>query len=346
MNKARNKRDAVSPAGTEVSKKSDGKTTPVSPPLGFVGLFSLSKPVSLPSDSLESDLDLEENKEEWQVQGSPKQNRSSKTYSEATKEGAQNYQNVSERPKGPNPNFIHRHTTPIFEVRSQGAFRDEIEIEIRTINGKPFRGSVTTQEAKHIIYKEIIGGPFSNFRGLRFGFKGVPVVTIMLKEPINIDDLESIQYFEFSRTYLKQGKEVVDVLACKIRGLRTVTGGEATSSYSDNWTRVIKIEGCDYRVPENMILAWLRQYGEVLSELVEDVFEDNEDYEGTNATGIYSVKMKLFHNIPQLLPMAGRRIKIYYRGIQKLCTRCFGPHIARNCTANKAPFAQLCAIIH
>ena len=130
----------------------------------------------------------------------------------------------------------------------------------------------------------------------------------------------------------------MDVLACKIGGLRTVIGGEATSSYSDDWTRVIKIEGCDYRVPENMILTWLRQYGEVLSELVEDVFEDNEDSEGTNATGIYSVKMKLIHNIPQLLPMAGRRIKIYYRGIQKLCTRCFGPHIARNCTANKAPW--------
>ena len=333
----------------------DGRTTPVTPPTGFLGLFSRSKPVFPPPGTLESGQvsgrGLEENEEtegEWQVQGNSRQNSSSppKSFSEAARQGAQEraqkesqgHSNLPERPKGPNPNFIHRHTTPIFEVRNQGAFRDEIEIEIRTINEKPFRGTVTTREAKHIIYKEIIGGPFSNFRGLRFGFKGVPVVTIMLKEPINIDDLQSIQFFEFTRSYSKQGKEVVDVLACKIRGVRTVTGGEATASYSEDWTRVVKIEGCDYRVPEELILAWLRQYGEILSDLVEDVFEDNEDSEGTNATGIYSVKMKLFHNIPQLLPMAGRRIKIYYRGIQKLCTRCFGHHIARNCTTNKVPW--------
>ena len=85
-----------------------------------------------------------------------------------------------------------------------------------------------------------------------------------------------------------------------------------------------------------MILSWLSLYGEVLSDVVEDVFEDSEDSEGTNATGIYSVKMKLTTDIPQLLPMDGRRIKIYYRGISKLCTSCFGKHVRRDCKNEKA----------
>jgi hypothetical protein len=59
-----------------------------------------------------------------------------------------------------------------------------------------------------------------------------------------------------------------------------------------------------------MILKWLGKYGEVKSELVEDVFENGEDSEGENATGIYSVKVKLNHSNPQLLPMDGRRVKI------------------------------------
>ena len=60
------------------------------------------------------------------------------------------------------------------------------------------------------------------------------------------------------------------------------------------------------------------------SKIVGDLFLDNPDAESggtpgtddetkaTNRTGNYSVLMKLDSNIPQLLPMAGRRIKIYY----------------------------------
>ena len=128
---------------------------------------------------------------------------------------------------------------------------------------------------------------------------------------------------------------MVDVIKGKLRGVRTVSGDEASASYSDEWTRVVKIEGCDYRVSGEMLLEWLGLYGEVLSELVEDVFEDSEDSEGENTTGIYSVKMRLNCNIPQLLPIGGRRIKIYYRNINKLCTSCFWHHSRRDCKEEK-----------
>ena len=33
--------------------------------------------------------------------------------------------------------------------------------------------------------------------------------------------------------------------------------------------------------------------------------------------------------------MWGKRIRIYYRGVQKLCPRCFGNHPRRNCKSEK-----------
>jgi hypothetical protein len=211
-------------------------------------------------------------------------------------------------------------------------------------NDQPFRESVTRQEAKHQIYKEALGCPFSNFRGVRTGFKSCPTATFVLKKAFNIDDLASFQDFSFQRKYKKaDGTEVIDILRGKLRGVRTVYGGEASASFSDEWTRIVKIEGCDYRVSGEMILEWLGMYGEVLSELVEDVFEDDEDSEGDNTTGIYSVKMGLNCNIPQLLPMDGRRIKIYYRNIIKLCTSCFGQHGRRDCKEKKAKWIEYVA---
>ena len=247
-------------------------------------------------------------------------------------------QSNADRSMGPNPEFSHRHTLPVYRVRNEGAFRDEIEVEIRTINGEPFRGSLTRLEAKHLIYKGVLGCPFSNFRGCKLEFKSCPTATFVLKEQINIDDLESVKDFTFKRSYTKQGQLVEDILEGRVKGVRTVMGSEATASYSEDWTRVVKIEGCDYRVPVETIIKWLNLYGEVKSDLVEDVFEDGEDSEGENATGIYAVKVKLTHNIPQLLPMDGRRVKIYYRGIQKLCTKCFGKHMSRNCSEQKVPW--------
>jgi hypothetical protein len=108
-----------------------------------------------------------------------------------------------------------------------------------------------------------------------------------------------------------------------------------TDSSRDDGTRIVNVEGCEYRVPKDEILAWLELYGCVNSELVEDCFKDENDTEGTNRTGSYSIKMKMDQDIPQMLPMSGRKIKIYYRGIQKLCTNCFGRHQNRNCHSRK-----------
>jgi hypothetical protein len=78
----------------------------------------------------------------------------------------------------------------------------------------------------------------------------------------------------------------------------------------DEGIRVIKIEGCDYRIPMTTLLGVLSHYGEIISEVMEDPFEDggepNSESNGTNRSGIYSVKIKLNIDIPQMIPIFGR----------------------------------------
>ncbi len=339
------KRLATSPAEAE-KKKPDSKTTPTECPDSYRDVASrgYQPPTSVTEDWDDGSGD----DSPWQI-SSPRQSRKRRNWSTGQSPGgtpplpARRFGDNKD-PPGPNPNFLHKHTIPSFTVKNEGAFREELEVEIQTINDKPFRGSVTRQEAKHRIYKEALGCPFSNFRGARTGYKACPTATFMLKKPINIDDLASFQNFSFERKYTKaDGTQVVDVLKGKLKGVRTVAGGDESVSFSDEWTRVVKVEGCDYRVSREMLLEWLGLYGEILSDLVEDVFEDSEDSEGDNTTGIYSVKMKLNRNIPQLLPIDGRRIKIYYRNIIKLCTSCFGQHSRRDCKQIKVKWTDYVA---
>lgn len=80
------------------------------------------------------------------------------------------------------------------------------------------------------------------------------------------------------------------------------------------------VNSCDNRIMASTILAALAQYSEILSELVEDVSEDEDDYEDTNATRVHSVKMHLSRHIPQFIPLDGRHVKVYHR-ISRSCAQ-------------------------
>lgn len=54
--------------------------------------------------------------------------------------------------------------------------------------------------------------------------------------------------------------------------------------------------------------------------------------------GTFSVKMKLHKDIPQFLPMHGKKIRIYYRNMTKLCTNCFGKHTRKQFRNQKIPW--------
>ena len=84
--------------------------------------------------------------------------------------------------------------------------REEVKIEIRTLNDRSFHGNLTTHVSKHLIYKDKLGYPFCNFQGKCFGFKGIPVIMVMFKDVINADELVSMKEFSFETVYQKAGK--------------------------------------------------------------------------------------------------------------------------------------------
>jgi hypothetical protein len=69
------------------------------------------------------------------------------------------------------------------------------------------------------------------------------------------------------------------------------------------------ILGFDYKISIEMIQSCLGTYGKVQLELLDDVFEDSEDSKETNALGVYAGIVKMNSDIPQLLPMDGRRVE-------------------------------------
>jgi hypothetical protein len=220
-------------------------------------------------------------------------------------------------------------------VNNEKEMRQEIEIALETMNGELFRGTLTRQD-------------YSNFDGVQFGHKGCPIVIIKFVEAINMDKLFSLQHIDFRRRLSVQGRPRVDVLKCKIRGIRQPGGVNAqTQNLSqadiDEGVRTVKIDGCDYRVPEESLVEFLSFYGTIISDIMEDTFDDGIVTMSSglnNRTGVYSVTIRLRRDIPQFLPIMGRRIKIHYRGIQKLCPHCFGPHSKQACHSRKKQWKE------
>ena len=74
-----------------------------------------------------------------------------------------------------------------------------------------------------------------------------------------------------------------------------------------------------------------------------DVSSDEEElYQGVELkTGIYSIQMEIKNPIPQFLPIDGKRIKIYHKGIKKWCTNCFkATHLRLACTSQRIEWLE------
>ena len=99
----------------------------------------------------------------------------------------------------------------------------------------------------------------------------------------------------------------------------------------------MRIIGCEFRLSESEILGWLSCFGEVLLEITEERFES----EGLDpelppvGNGTYNVKMRLNGELPNWIPMFGRRISVEYLGMRRQCTNCYGPHAKKYCRSEK-----------
>ena len=221
----------------------------------------------------------------------------------------------------------------------EGGMRDEITVEVQTVNEKPFKGSLTFDEALNGIFVHCLELDTKILHGIRFRYSGCPTIKYKLKMQINVDELKRSEYFEFYRHYKVRGEERYDTFGCKISGIRSA-GEPFTQADSDPSIRWLKIEWAEYSVEKAQIVEWLAMYGEPVNELTEDVHPNSDSDADQFGTGTYSIKMRLTKEVPQLLPMWGKRIRVYYRGVQKLCPNCFGPHARRNCKSEKVSWIQ------
>jgi hypothetical protein len=165
---------------------------------------------------------------------------------------------------------------------------------------------------------------------------------VKLKTAINVDELIHLQRIDFMRKLSRQGRSLTDRIGCKIYGLcqpgsepQYRSQSKASRMNQDDGTRKIQIQGCEYRISKETLIKYLSNFGEIVSDIKEALFDDGGDpnaaQDGTNQTGNYYVKIKLNQDISQLLPILGKRIRIHYPGIQRLCTNRFGNHQKSNC---------------
>ncbi len=285
-----------------LTKKNDEKDSPTSPHQVQTQSF-LSKfwPTTSGENQVQEESESESDESvQTMVGGLPKASGWVPTSTQMNQDGAKHA-------KGDFPIPSCRWTEPKFSIQNEGPIRQSLEVEFRSLNGKSFKGTITPKEAKHEIFKKCLGFEYKNFYRVRPAWKGCPLhsasqltlmtlltcKTLNMSEPIGVGEVE-------------------ERLGCHIKGLRgKQEDGAGWEPFQENWMRVVKIEGCNYQISNSEIIAWLTYYGEVLSPVVEDCFEDSDVEEGINATGIYSVKMKLKKEIPQVLPMCGKRIKVY-----------------------------------
>ena len=141
---------------------------------------------------------------------------------------------------------------------------------------------------------------------------------------------------------MRNGKLESSLIKCKICGLRS-------DAYKDHLARKeamrndqgedgsvpVKITGCEYKITEEKLKEALSHWGIVTTDIKEELFKDPHDSEGTNRTGIYSLRMIINDKIPELIPLESLRVKLQYQGVKKLCTGCYGKHLRRECNEPK-----------
>jgi hypothetical protein len=212
------------------------------------------------------------------------------------------------------------------------------------IDGQKFMGSLTRKEMSNSIYTRALGLRPENLHGFVPGYRGHPTIKYRLKEKINIDlDLIGKSTFTFERAEKVGSETIVHTLKCEIAGIRELAdvseGAREARKSRYTW---IKVEGAEYELPKDEIVAWLEKFGNAVTELTEDKERDSSDSDDTEYfNGVYSIKMDLKIKPPQFLPIGGKKIKIYYKGIEKRCVKCFGTgHLKKDCTSARKDWME------
>jgi hypothetical protein len=239
-----------------------------------------------------------------------------------------------------------------WKMMAEGPMKNYIEVAVEKIDGKDFKGSIPETEGYTKVYLKALKLDFRNYHGTATGFRGCPILTFRLKEPINIDlTFEGKENFSWNRKIRTSTGVKTSVIDCKVRGVRHIFDDGRTYNHGrEEGFKWVRIEGAEYRVDEEVTRKWLLKYGELINNFAEEKMayepdssdeEDEEAYKVPVHTGKYVVKMRIDRPIPQILPIDGRRIRIYYKGIRKQCNNCFEMgHMKRDCKERRKDWAE------
>ena len=242
---------------------------------------------------------------------------------------------------------------------STGLLRDQITVDVETIDDQPMKDHLTQKERLKIY--ERIGLSSSIYNGVSQGWSGHPNYTYRLKEHVDVSDFKSPEITIHRLKKFLDGTKVKQVIRCRIRGiLDDPKQHERIESAYDPNVKWIKFERTQYKLTGNQIKKWMEQFGEILTELEEETekienIEDetdtededfvnlSEDFKATlpevEGTGTFKAKIKFNRKPPQYIPAFGQKVRLYYQGIEKTCTGCYGTgHIKKFCKQTRKPW--------
>ena len=82
-----------------------------------------------------------------------------------------------------------------------------------------------------------------------------------IQSETNMDDLHKFKYFEFERESRVGAKIEIDRMGCYINRLRSShEDSQIWEPFTKNLMRVVKTENCDYKIPEQEMMAWVSYY--------------------------------------------------------------------------------------
>ncbi len=195
-----------------------------------------------------------------------------------------------------------------------------VRVEIFRKNDKPFDGRLGRQDLKKL-WVEALRRPESDLDGLAsVQIRGRALrVNYRLKKAIDISSIFKKSDFEWERPSNLQ----TDFYVGRILDLSS-----APVNVGDIVTVCVNRTALEFT--SEQIEDWLSAYGEIKGK-----FKYHVDQGGLKTDEI-EVEVKLSDHIPEYLPMYGRKIRIYYHGMQKQCNHCMDlGHLKADCTGEK-----------
>jgi hypothetical protein len=198
-------------------------------------------------------------------------------------------------------------------------------------NDKRFYGSLSECEIL-LIWEKVLGRgrdeifAMSYNRSLTRNFK----VTIKLNSVLVPKEVYPESNFVYYRKAAPDAPEEEDVaIHCKILGYEDERPVELGKLHR------ITAKTNDFVVKPAEIQAWLAKFGTVSSK-----FDYVRNSMGLRSD-IFETEIALNSHVPEYLPIAGRKVQIYYPGIPRSCNNCYQEgHVKRNCKSKKIDWLQ------